>query len=156
MKKILIVAGFLFVVSSVSARGFIENAQGKQKNQNHPKPEEVMNRLDANKDGKISNEEAKGPIKGNFAKVDANSDGFITLEELKNELAGNKRTNKEEILNRLDGNKDSKISLEEAKGPLKEHFAKVDANGDGYISQDELQNTPKPARKKHQKGRGHQ
>lgn len=48
-----------------------------------PKPELVMAKLDANKDGKISKLEVKGPLKEHFPNVDLNKDGFITLEELK-------------------------------------------------------------------------
>jgi Ca2+-binding EF-hand superfamily protein len=40
----------------------------------------------------------------------------------------------------LDSNGDNKISKTEAKGPLKDNFDKVDSNGDGYISVEELQN----------------
>ncbi len=38
--------------------------------------------MDANKDGKLSKEEAKGPLLNDFAKIDTNSDGFISTEEL--------------------------------------------------------------------------
>ncbi len=42
----------------------------------------VFDRLDTNKDGKISNEEAKGLVKEHFDKIDANKKGFITYEDL--------------------------------------------------------------------------
>jgi Ca2+-binding EF-hand superfamily protein len=42
----------------------------------------IFDRLDVNKDGKISKEEAKGLIKEHFEKLDANKDGFIDFEEL--------------------------------------------------------------------------
>jgi len=38
--------------------------------------------MDANKDGKLSKNEVKGPIAEDFSKIDANQDGFITREEL--------------------------------------------------------------------------
>jgi Ca2+-binding EF-hand superfamily protein len=41
-----------------------------------------MEELDANRDGKISREEARGRIKENFDKIDANHDGFIDRAEL--------------------------------------------------------------------------
>ncbi len=43
---------------------------------------EVFNRLDTDKDGKISKDEARGRIKEDFDRIDANHDGFITLDEL--------------------------------------------------------------------------
>ena len=38
--------------------------------------------LDANKDGKISKDEARGRLKEDFDKIDLNKDGFIDREEL--------------------------------------------------------------------------
>jgi dienelactone hydrolase len=38
--------------------------------------------MDANKDDKLSTDEAKGPFKNNFDKIDTNSDGFIDRSEL--------------------------------------------------------------------------
>ena len=40
--------------------------------------------MDTNKDGKLSKEEVKGPLKEQFSKIDTNNDDFITEQELKN------------------------------------------------------------------------
>jgi Ca2+-binding EF-hand superfamily protein len=42
----------------------------------------VFDRLDTNKDGKISKEEARGLIKEHFDRIDTNKDGFIEFNEL--------------------------------------------------------------------------
>jgi len=42
----------------------------------------ILSSLDANKDGKISKDEAVDDMKANFAMIDANGDGGIDLEEL--------------------------------------------------------------------------
>ena len=42
----------------------------------------IFDRLDTNRDGKISKDEAKGLIKEHFGKIDRNGDGVITYEEL--------------------------------------------------------------------------
>jgi Ca2+-binding EF-hand superfamily protein len=50
-----------------------------------PPPEEIMKDNDANKDGKITREEAAAtPLANFFDLLDNNKDGVITLEELKN------------------------------------------------------------------------
>jgi len=49
-----------------------------------PNPAMVMERLDANSDGKISKEEAKGPLAEHFDRIDSNKDGFISKEEIEN------------------------------------------------------------------------
>ncbi|HLJ96535.1 MAG TPA: EF-hand domain-containing protein [Gemmataceae bacterium] len=43
---------------------------------------EVFQRLDSNRDGKLSKTEARGLIKEHFDKIDTNKDGFITFDEL--------------------------------------------------------------------------
>ena len=50
-----------------------------------PPPEDIMRDNDADKDGKITKEEAKATELTNFFDLlDSNKDGTITLEELKN------------------------------------------------------------------------
>jgi Ca2+-binding EF-hand superfamily protein len=49
-----------------------------------PNPDEMFTKMDTNNDGKLSKEEAQGPLKENFSKIDTNSDGYISKEELKN------------------------------------------------------------------------
>jgi len=44
--------------------------------------QDVFTRLDTNKDGKISKEEARGLIKEHFDRLDTNKDGFIAFDEL--------------------------------------------------------------------------
>ncbi len=73
MKKLIFYSIFLLSISTSSA----QHPDGP------PKPEIVMAKLDANKDGKISKVEVKDPLKNHFQIVDLNKDGFITLEELK-------------------------------------------------------------------------
>ena len=53
------------------------NGQGER-----PDPSQIIEKMDANNDGKLSVNEAKGPLKEDFSKIDSNSDGFITKEEL--------------------------------------------------------------------------
>ncbi len=52
---------------------------------------ERMSRHDANKDGKVSKLEFKGPDQA-FTRFDANKDGFITEEEMKKAPAKSGRT----------------------------------------------------------------
>lgn len=54
-----------------------------QRGGERPTPEAMFAQMDANQDGKIAKEEAKGPLAEEFAKIDADADGFISLEEMK-------------------------------------------------------------------------
>ncbi|WPJ95634.1 EF-hand domain-containing protein [Coraliomargarita algicola] len=58
--------------------------------------------------------------------------------------AKGKRPSPQEIFQRMDSDENGTLSLEEVKGPLAEHFDKIDADGDGQI-------TPKELRIAHQK-----
>ena len=53
----------------------------------------------------------------------------------------------EELLSQMDTNKDSKISKKEVRGPLKDDFAKIDINKDGFLTKVELEKAPKPERR---------
>lgn len=49
----------------------------------------------------------------------------------------------EQLLEEMDSDNDEKLSESEVKGPLKNDFSKIDTNGDGYITEEELKNAPK-------------
>ena len=55
-----------------------------------------------------------------------------------------------QLLADLDSNKDGKLAQAEVKGPLKEDFAKIDKDMDGFITEEELKKMgpPKGPRKK--------
>ena len=50
----------------------------------------------------------------------------------------------ESSLKRLDTDKDGKISLDEFVAPMKAHFARMDANRDGFLDETELKAPPPP------------
>jgi len=54
----------------------------KQKASSGDNLEKRWQSMDANRDDKLSIDEAKGPFKNNFDKIDTNSDGFIDRSEL--------------------------------------------------------------------------
>lgn len=60
--------------------------QGSKQGQQRERPtaEQLFAQMDANKDGMLTLEEVKGPIKDDFAKIDTDNDGNITKEELEN------------------------------------------------------------------------
>jgi len=59
------------------------NAQSKKERpEKRPTFSELLEKMDANEDGKLSKDEVEGPLKNNFSKIDTNEDGFITKEEL--------------------------------------------------------------------------
>ncbi|HEY3495891.1 MAG TPA: hypothetical protein VGK73_14435 [Polyangiaceae bacterium] len=85
---------------------------------------------DANKDGKITLDEATTALKTRFAAVDANKDNSVTSAELGDR---GKR-----MFERADANKDGKVTLAEAQTALGQWFTQRDKNGDKVLSGDEM------------------
>lgn len=62
---------------------------GRERNQGErPSVLEIISQLDINKDGRISKNEAKGPLEYDFSKIDVNNDGLISKEELEKGAKG--------------------------------------------------------------------
>jgi Ca2+-binding EF-hand superfamily protein len=83
--------GFVAMVFCIGFTTF-SNAQPQQKER--PTFEQLVEKLDSNKDGKIAESEVKGPLKNNFSEIDTNKDGFISEAEFNN--APKKRKSKSE------------------------------------------------------------
>mgnify|MGYP005756096523 CR=1 FL=1 len=45
---------------------------------------QLLEEMDANKDGKLSKSEVRGPLQIDFEKIDADKDGFLTEKEIAN------------------------------------------------------------------------
>ena len=50
------------------------------------------------------------------------------------------------LLERMDSNKDGKISTSEVDGRMKERFSTMDTDNDGFITEEEFKNAPRPER----------
>ena len=139
----------LFVLSAVILPLVIhakpEGAQRDGGNARQPHSiEQVFARLDADASGGISVDEAEGPLEGHFDQIDADGSGEITGAELKASRA--KRFERSmEMRYRIkaaDADGNGAISNNEANeaglDKLIEHFDKIDSDGDGEITKQEL------------------
>lgn len=99
---------------------------------------DAMNELDTNEDGRISVDEAKGPMAEHFTDIDADEDGQLTKDELRGHHQQMRARRHEEHFADMDADRDGVISAAEAKGPMAEHFADIDGDGDGELTKDEL------------------
>ena len=112
----------------------------------------LFDRLDVNKDEKISKDEAANNprFSQNFETTDTNKDGGITREELKafkatqkgsDQRQGSKKEHAGEKKAELDTNGDGKISRDEAAKSGNERFLnkfdEMDTDKDGFVSKEE-------------------
>jgi hypothetical protein len=121
------------------------------------------------KDGVITREDARGPLKDHFDEVDTNKDGKVTLAELEvfhkdhgpppgggcrpmmGPMMGMRGEGPEHGPEHgpkphpeLDANKDGKVTLEEFLAMPKALFARLDANHNGTLEGKELPHMGKP------------
>jgi len=74
----------VFTVAMVCFGISFSNAQAKgERPKKPPTFNELLEQMDANEDGKLSEAEIKGPLKDDFAKIDKDEDGFISEAEFK-------------------------------------------------------------------------
>jgi Ca2+-binding EF-hand superfamily protein len=112
---------------------------------------ELFEKIDANKDGKVTLAEAKAAEKTRFAAIDTNKDGRLTTEELQAHRAskhGDKpahpeRANKHKehgakFFAKMDANGDGAIDATESAAKAEKMFTRMDDNGDGVVTKDEV------------------
>jgi Ca2+-binding EF-hand superfamily protein len=117
----------------------------------------MLERMDTNKDGKISREEAKGrPLANNFDRLDTNKDGYLDRAELRRvaeRLLAAQENNKEKggadaspagkpqpDFDALDSDADGRLTREELQGtPFADQFDQIDTNKDGKIDRKEFE-----------------
>lgn len=151
------------VITQEEAKAFGETMRAE-----HHSPEaraERFAKMDKNGDGKLQRDEIKMPEK-HFTSIDTNKDNVLTKAEL--EAAHAKRqaahANKSDKTDKADkkGNRgahhfakmdkdgDGKLSQAESRGAATARFAQMDKNGDQVVTKEEAQEAMKEFRKGHQ------
>jgi Ca2+-binding EF-hand superfamily protein len=124
------------------------NRQQSGQGAGNPQVERIVNdilrRMDKDKDGKISKKEAQGQVALNFDLIDTNKDGFVDRQELRRwaaRFAGRQnpqRTGPD--FDDLDLNADGRLTREELKNtPYYKVFDEIDTNKDGKIDRKEFE-----------------
>jgi EF hand len=100
---------------------------------------EMFATMDADGDGKVTQDEITAHRAAMFAAADSNGDGSLSADELAaRELARFTETlpdRSARMLERRDANGDGSLSVDEmGEGPMEDHFARIDSDDDGAIS----------------------
>lgn len=94
-------------------------------------------RYDANKDGKVSQEEIDSNRIEWFGTFDTDKNGSLTLKEFEALWLEAHRKQMVREFQKLDPNGDAAITLDEYKEPLSRFVANRDRNGDGVVSKED-------------------
>jgi hypothetical protein len=111
---------------------------------------QFFEKVDANKDGKVTLAEAKAAEQTRFASIDTNKDGRLTEAELqahraalrgdREQPANNEHGKKRggHFFKKVDANGDGAIDATESAAGAEKMFTRMDDNGDGVVTKDEL------------------
>jgi len=101
-------------------------------------------KLDVNKDEKLSRQEFDAPKSEMFDRADANKDSIVTLTEMKQGAEARRAQHRANRFSQLDKNADGRVTKDEVPRMPERRFTALDTNNDGAISEVELAAAPKP------------
>ncbi|MBL6081442.1 EF-hand domain-containing protein [Belnapia sp. T18] len=120
-------------------------------------PPGMFARIDANGDGRITQEEGWSFVQARFAEADRNKDGALALEEATSarlmppppaagappappprEMGPMQARIVAMMFRAADANRDGRVTLDEVRPLAEARFRAIDANGDNGITMDEL------------------
>lgn len=142
MKRIYLVAALAVAVTLPSmVYASMDRKEGPRLN-----VEQMFEKHDANKDGKLTKDEMPEKALRMFDRVDQNKDGAVTKAEAEaaQEKFQKKRHERHgkfqaKMMEKFDTNKDGQVSQAEFTDFSMKKFKEIDADGDGNVTQDEME-----------------
>ena len=98
---------------------------------------EMAERYDANKDGKLSQDEIDSNRTEWHARFDTEKDNALSLKEFEALWLEAQRERMVREFQRFDKDGDAKVTLDEYKAPLAKLVENMDRNGDKFLSRDD-------------------
>jgi Ca2+-binding EF-hand superfamily protein len=98
----------------------------------------VMDQLDANQDGKLTQAEIDEAVRSRLVNADSDGDGKLSLDEFQPLLVEIMRPKIVDGFQFLDNDGDASITQEEIERPLNRIMSHLDRNDDGELTEDEL------------------
>jgi Ca2+-binding EF-hand superfamily protein len=113
-------------------------------------PAAMMEKFDANKDGKLAVSEMPEKMQEHMGEVDANKDGFVTADEFK----ARAEQHAKERFAKKDTNSDGALTEAEVGADHWEHMKVADANSDAKVTLAELEEARASGKMKGKWGKG--
>lgn len=98
----------------------------------------LMEKADTDGNGALSKVELDAFNLARAQELDLNKDGSVTAEEMKAYREQQRAKRAAERMARLDGNKDGKVSVQELADSRGQWIAKLDADGNGELTAEEM------------------
>jgi Ca2+-binding EF-hand superfamily protein len=98
----------------------------------------MIQEMDANKDGKVTQAEIEAFQAARAAEIDADKDGKITADEIQAFREKQRAKREAEKLARMDANGDGSVSVQEYEAAQTWRLARMDRNGDGTIDEQDM------------------
>lgn len=137
MKKTSIIAVTLTTVAALTTTSVLARDGGGRDKQG--RQGQMLKKADANKDGKLSVDEVVAQASARFDKSDADGDGVISLQEMTDSIQRQRDERRaKRMLERMDFNGDGKVTKDEIENRAKKRFAMMDRNDDGFVEKTEL------------------
>lgn len=103
-----------------------------------PRGERGFQRMDANKDGKLSLQEISPVMDKRLITADSNGDKIVTAAEIDAMLTKRIEARRTRMMQLLDANKDGSITVAEMDSVVENMLNNADANKDGGVDMAEL------------------
>ena len=98
----------------------------------------MMERYDANNDGKLTQDEINSNREAWLKEFDANNDGKLSLDEFKQLWLKARAERIVRAFQRFDRDGDAGVTIEEYQRPLADLVERMDRNNDGALSKDDM------------------
>ena len=139
---------FSIALALAANLGFSSIAHAQQENA----PRHGFSKMDSDGDGVISKDEFLARHQSRFAQVDTDGDGVVSedekaaakearrakREERRAKIKERREQAREKILAEFDANGDGQLDASEREAVALNRFERMDKNGDGVLSEDEL------------------